>query len=151
MGPITIRVSGTMTTKQINGVKSGLTTSGIHFSTRRSNQESAHTRNSGGKTEEVYTVLESGKKRKLMLSPPAIRPASAAQSGLISAQQQRTAINGLHLKWRAAVMAIKTGRKANGVQDIKLSTAKVPVVLISASIRLTTISSPCRIPAAARM
>ena len=58
-----------------------------------------------------------------MLSPPAMRAAIEVQSGLTRAKQHHTAIKVLQLKCLDAVMAISTGKKVNGVQEIKLSTA----------------------------
>ena len=62
-----------------------------------------------------------------MLSPSAILDARLPQSGLTSARQHQSAINVLHLKCFEAVTAIMTGRNVNGVHEIKLNTAYVPV------------------------
>ena len=72
---------------------------------------------------EVYVVCAIGKTRNRMVSPPAIRAASAPQSALTRARQHHIAMKVLHLKCLAAVTAIIAGRKVKGVQEIKLSTA----------------------------
>lgn len=48
-------------------------------------------------------------------------------------------------------MAMNTGKKAKGVHDIKLRTAKVPVEVNGGAKYFTTIKKPCSKPAAARM
>ena len=106
----------------------------------------------GGKNEDVYTVLDKGMERNVNNSPDEIREASAAQSGLIKAQAHKTAMKGLHLKCFDAVMAIKTGKKAKGVHDMKLSTANVLVVVMSGEkYYFAMINKPCNSPAAAKM
>lgn len=91
------------------------------------------------------------KSKNLMLSPSAIRAAMEPQSGLTKARQHHRAIKVLHLKCFDAVTAIITGRKVKGVQEIKLSTAYVPVPEKDGASKFMIIRQPCTRPAAARI
>ena len=71
-------------------------------------------------------VGDSAIPKSRMVSPSAMRPAMAPQSGFMIAAQQRTATKVLTLKCLDAVIAMKIGRKANGVQEMNEKTSSVP-------------------------